>query len=206
MLLKRFLRLLALMAVLTTAHMVQAATAWDENLDGELSSDPLAPTSVIFADGVNTVSGSVTSLNDVRDYLTFTIPTGHQLVGILLQSYMDLDTGGPGNRGFYAISDGATSAIPGGTTSGSFLGGAHLDPLAPGTDLLALLATDSLTGTGVSAPLGAGEYTFLVQQTGPQLTGYQLDFIVAPIPVPAAVWLFGSALVGLGALRRRAAA
>lgn len=182
-----------------------AATAWDEGLDGDLSGDPLAPTTVVFADGVNTVSGSMSSNGDVRDYLTFTIPDGQQLVGILLQQYVDLDVGGPGNRGFYSINVGATSEIPSGANSDAFLGGAHLDPLPAGTDLLELLTTDSLTGTGVTPPLGAGTYTFLVQQTGPQLTGYSLDFVVAPVPLPAAAWLLGSGLLGLAGLRGRRA-
>ncbi|MEO1575708.1 MAG: VPLPA-CTERM sorting domain-containing protein [Pseudomonadota bacterium] len=192
-------------ALLLVAGSAHAATAWDEGLDGDLSGDPLAPTAVTFAEGVNSVNGSMSSLGDTRDYLTFTIPDGQQLVGILLQQYMDLDTGGPGNRGFYAISAGASSEIPSGGNPDAFLGGAHLDPFPAGTDLLARLTTDSLTGTGVTAPLGAGTYTFLVQQTGPQLTEYSLDFIVAPVPVPAAVWLLASGLVGLAGLRRRRA-
>ena len=195
------IKLAGLAALLCTAGAAHAATAWDEGLSGDLSSDPMAPTTVSFATGVNTVTGSVTSLGDTRDYLTFTIADGQFLTGIVLQQYMDLDTGGPGNRGFYAISAGATSAIPGGATGDSFLAGNHLDPLPAGTDLLALLETGSLTGTGLTAPLGPGTYTFLVQQTGPQLSGYTLDFVV--VPVPAAVWLFGSGLVALFGMRRR---
>jgi hypothetical protein len=36
--------------------------------------------------------------------------------------------------------------------------------------------------------------------------GYHLDASFAPVPVPAAVWLFGSALMGLAGFRRRRAA
>jgi hypothetical protein len=35
--------------------------------------------------------------------------------------------------------------------------------------------------------------------------GYNLDASFAPVPVPAAVWLFGSALMGIAGLRRRRA-
>lgn len=196
-------RTLAASVVLFGAATAHAATAWDEGLDGDLSGDPLAPTTVSFASGVNTVSGSMTSFGDTRDYLSFTIPDGFLLVGILLQQYTDIDAGGPGNRGFYALSAGSTSAVPAGNNSEEFLGGAHLDPFPAGTDLLQRLVTDSLTGTGVTAPLGAGTYTFLVQQTGPQLTGYEMDFVVAPVPVPAALWLFGSGLLGFLGLRQK---
>lgn len=184
------------------ANIAAAAIAWDETVDGELSSDPAAPTAVAFADGVNTVNGAI-GQGDVRDYFTFTIPDGQQLVGVLLQSYVDLDTGGDGDRGWYSVSAGSTSAVPAFDNPNEFLGGTHLDPQPAGTDILALLITNSLTGTGVTGPLGAGTYTWLVQQTGAELGGYSLDFVVAPVPVPAAFWLMASGMAGLAGLRRR---
>ena len=52
----------------------------------------------------------------------------------------------------------------------------------------------------VSAP---DDYRIVFQ--GPQVVGRTLAIDVAPIPVPAAVWLFGSGLLGLvGFARRRA--
>jgi hypothetical protein len=35
------------------------------------------------------------------------------------------------------------------------------------------------------------------------VAGYKLDITTAPVPIPAAVWLFGSALAGLGVIGRR---
>ncbi len=180
-----------------------AATIWNEAVDGDLSTDPTSPTALTFGVGSNSIIGSMSAPQDIRDYITFTIGAGQQLSAIVLLQYEDLDVGGPGNRGFHAINEGDTSFIPSGSTVGDFLGGDHLDPLAPGTDVLAILATAPLAGTGFDAPLGPGTYSYLVQQTGPQLTGYTLDFVVTAIPVPAALPLMVGALGALGFVRRR---
>ncbi|MBI4696025.1 MAG: VPLPA-CTERM sorting domain-containing protein [Gammaproteobacteria bacterium] len=50
--------------------------------------------------------------------------------------------------------------------------------------------------------------TLSINATGDGGDGWAVDFFTvgvttAPVPLPAAVWLFGSALAGLGALRRR---
>ncbi|MEM7465501.1 MAG: hypothetical protein AAF387_01310 [Pseudomonadota bacterium] len=166
-----------------------ATTVWDENLNGDLSTDPLTPTEISLSNGANGISGSVQATGDTRDFFTFTLLSGQQLIGIDLVNYTDLNTSGPGNRGFHAIIDGPTSFIPSGGTAGNFLGGDHLE--AGDGDLLAALAAAPLAGTGFAAPLGPGTYTYLVQQTGPQLTGYELNFQV--VPLPASVWLFMTA-------------
>lgn len=176
-----------------------AVSVWDETVNGDLSSDPLTPTTINFAAGDNEISGSVQASGDTRDYFTFTLLAGQQLVGIELLNYTDLNTLGPGNRGFHAINAGATSFIPGGGTAGNFLGGDHLD--ATDVDLLSNLAAATLAGTGFSSPLGAGTYTYLVQQTGPQLTGYEINFQVVPLP---AMWpLFAAAFAVIGFRKHR---
>jgi hypothetical protein len=142
--------------------------------------------------------------DDVRDYLTFTLGPNQQLVSLLLLEYVDIDSGEPGNRGFNAINLGSTSFIPGVDTADDFLGGDHLDPAPSGTDLLPILASAPLAGTGFSVPLGPGTYTYLIQQTGTDFTGYELDFNVAVIPLPAAAWLYLSAVGGLAWIRCRA--
>ncbi|MBB6091271.1 hypothetical protein HNQ60_000117 [Povalibacter uvarum] len=53
----------------------------------------------------------------------------------------------------------------------------------------------------------AGIYTIAVGGEGfgfESSYAYNMDVAVAPVPLPAAVWLLGSALLGMGALRRRA--
>ncbi len=81
--------------------------------------------------------------------------------------------------------------------------------------------TVGLTNIGYSDNVTAtnGGYTFLAQagqvysiylggvgfgDWNDKLAGYSLDIAAAPVPVPAAIWLFGSTLLGLSAFRRRA--
>jgi hypothetical protein len=92
---------------------------------------------------------------------------------------VDLPGGGPGNRGFHAINAAPPASSPGAATAGSFLGGDHLDAAPPGTDLLPALADGMPAGTGFTAPLGPGTYSYLIQQTGPQISGYSLKFVVS---------------------------
>jgi hypothetical protein len=61
-------------------------------------------------------------------------------------------------------------------TEASFLGGDHVDGVNEGTDLLPALADGEPAGAGFSIPLGEGTYTYLIQQTGPQVSGYALVF------------------------------
>jgi hypothetical protein len=183
-LLARFhFRILTFAAVVTLITPARAAIVWAENINGDLSSNPAAPTFVDLLPGSNIVNGVVFTGSDTRDYITFTIAPGENLVSLRLLAYDDLGTGTPndGNRGFHAINLGTTSFIPDGTTISSFLGGNHLDPTI-GADLLANLATAPLGGTGFTVPLGPGTYTYLVQQTGPQQSAYSIEFNVTPEP------------------------
>jgi hypothetical protein len=61
----------------------------------------------------------------------------------------------------------------------SFLAGDHLNSEVPGTDLLPDLAGAAQAGTGFTVPLGPGTYSYLVQQTGAEESGYSLDFVIA---------------------------
>jgi len=170
-----------------------ANSAWavDEAVIGDLSSDPAAPTPVAFVLGNNTVRGSVVASADTRDYITFTIPAGQRLTNLRLQSFGT-------NRSFHAINAGATSFVPSAATSGSFLGGQHVDPVPAGTDLLPGLALTPVAGTGFAIPLGPGTYSYLIQQTGPQFTPYDLEFVIAATP-PAAVPALGPWMIVLAA-------
>jgi hypothetical protein len=154
--------------------------AYDEATDGDLSNDANAPTPLRFDLGDNTVTGSVTTSApaDTRDFITFTIPNGLQLTALHLLTYQDLPGGGPGNRGYHAINSGATSFVPSGATGGNFLGGDHVDAAPAGTDLLPALADAMPNGTGFTVPLGPGTYSYVIQQTGPQVSGYSLQFVL----------------------------
>jgi hypothetical protein len=176
-----------------------AAVVWNEGVNGDLSTNEAAPTPLAFALGSNTMSGSVFSPNDTRDYFTFTIPAGWTLTHAFLLSYTDVATGGPANTGFHAINAGATSFIPSASTANDFLGGNHLEAFAVGTDLLPGLAAATTNGTGFVAPLGPGTYSFLVQQTSPIASAYSLDFVIE-VPAPGAP---AGAILGATMLTRR---
>ena len=161
---------------------------------------PATPTPLAFDFGSNTVTGTVAAgAGDTRDFFTFELAAGQLLTGIFLLDYTDVASGTPGNRGFHAINSGATSFIPSGATAASFLAGDHLDPVAPTLNLLDGFATSPLTGSGLTSPLGAGVYSYVVQQTGPPLTAYSLEFVVVPEPSTALLLMLG--LVGLGGAR-----
>lgn len=178
-----------------------------EEVSGDLANGGAdLPTAVSFSEGSNIVTGSVTTAGgDTRDYLTFTIDPGFQLDAILQLEYDDPALAGSlfdGNRGFYALLDGVSGAIPG--SGFDNLGGDHLDPIGFGADLLAGIADGGISGgTGFSTPLGAGTYTFQVQQTGPQISNYALDFVVAQVPEPTSAALTALVAVGSSILRFR---
>ena len=113
---------------------------------------------------------------DTRDFLTFTIPAGRQLTGLRLVSW------GGNNTGFHAINAGATSFVPSTTTDNNFLGGDHIVPIAGPTELLAELLDGDTAGVGTTAPLGPGTYSYVIQQTGPQLSDYRLEFVISAAP------------------------
>ena len=193
------IHVLPLASLALFAASAQAATVWNEGSNGDISSSEAAPTSIVFALGNNVILGSVNGGNDNRDYITFTIGAGQSLTGIELLAYDDLNTGAvnDGNRGFHAINLGATSFIPSIATSSSFLGGNHLDPVF-GTNLLPSLGA-GIAGTGFTGALGPGTYSYLVQQTGPELTGYSVQFTIVPEPSTLLLSVVGAGM----ALRRR---
>jgi len=181
-----------------------ASPAWaadhDEATDGDLSTDPANPTTLAIDIGSNTIAGTVQATGDTRDYVTFTIAPGEQLVSIVQIDYYDVNTSGPGDRGFHAIIQGATSLVPDGTNIGSFLGSNHLVAQTPGTDMLPTLGTAPTGGIGFTPPLSAGDYTYHVQQTGTEWTGYEIALVVEPLPgLPGLGPLGWLGLVGLAA-------
>jgi len=193
-------------AMLFTAGPARGDIIWDEAVSGDLSTDPMAPTPLVFGLGSNIITGTITGSGDIRDYITFTLAPGQFLAALNLLAWDDLPgqglPPGPGNTGFNAINEGATSFIPDATTISNFLGANHVEAIFEGTDILPGIAAAPFGGSGFEIPLEAGTYSYLVQQTGPQLNGYSLEFVVVPGPGAGAAMLIGAGLA-VGRRRRR---
>ena len=170
-------------------------------MNGDLADNPAAPTSLgTLALGesefVGTTVRNAAGVVD-RDYLTFTVGAGALLTAILLNDYQ-----APGdNLGFIGLYAGSSASTPPGQnpTLAELLGGAHINSTVEG-DIFPLV--ENFFGEDkFDRPLGPGDYTILLQQTGPQFTEYRVGVVVTPIP--AALPLLLTALVGLGFADRR---
>ncbi len=146
----------------------------DEDLDGDLSNDPMNPTVINVVNGSNEVCAA--SLAPDTDFFTITVPAGATLDEIELTSFNSAGVG------FLGFASGTTidpnAGIPG------LLGWTHLGN-AQGPQLAELGANG---GIGFTSPLGPGDYTFWTQETSPvNSTSYCLDFqlTIPPPPVTA---------------------
>ncbi len=210
-----FCRLLFLLTTFALPFGNAWAVNWNEINNGDFSGDGDAPTSIFtLGTGSNliegTISGSDGTATDV-DIWNFTIAAGYYLSGINLVSYSDNGFGAPLGTisSFMAIDDALT--INTGDPSQHLSNGLWNEQSPDGgtttfTDMLAILqAGPEFGGDGISGQLGAGNYTFWVQETatpGNSLDiSYCIDFIVTPVPEPGSALLLGMA--GLLMLRRR---
>jgi hypothetical protein len=192
-------------AVVLMASFVEAAVVWNESVNGDISGNRLAPTSVALSVGSNDVIGSVVGNPSDIDYLTMTVPAGDNLSQIILESFTSTD-----QKGFIGIQNGTTfTEPPTGTNVANLLGYTHFGPGAGnvGLDILPSMGTGA-GSHGFTAPLPAGSYTFWIQQLG-ALTNYDFNFAVTRVPEPSSSLLSVLALGVLPLLahrRRRARA
>lgn len=170
------------------------AQGWDETVNGDLTNNRLAPTSVTLGPTFTTIS-AVTGRGD-PDYLTFTIPAGMTLDVILISSFSGNDP-----MGFMGLQAGTTMTVdPDAPEVGDLLGWTHFGFLETlqGTNLVTQLG-DGMGAIGFDGPLPAGTYTLWLQQLGEPMT-YTLDFTLVPTPSTA---LLGGGLGMLATSRRR---
>jgi hypothetical protein len=193
------------------------ATIYDEAISGDLSNDPLAPTALTLTPGLNSVSGTVAGFpefggTDPQDWVSFTIPTGFVMTSYVNSKYVSVD-----DQGFTGFQVGSTFTGDQ-FAAGSYAGYAHFgteatnpdgNPVASstvGVNLLPLMANPNFApgATGFTPPLGAGTYTFLIQQGDPNTTGYQFDMNVRAVPESgSSLCLLGIGGLAILALRRR---
>jgi hypothetical protein len=195
-------------AVLFTSLAAQAG-GYTEGPD--LSNDWLAPTPVSLDPGSNTVQGTSGFMGTVldRDFFVVTVPAGYQLSQLVLGPSTE-----PGGAfSFIGMQAGTGLTVdPNTVSNGSALLGWHLYGTADrGTNIL-----DDMGGgadkIGFSGPLGAGNYTFWVQELAPSFPGerfppypYEFDFQITAVPEAGTWALMLAGLAGLAVVVRRRA-
>jgi hypothetical protein len=187
-------------AALLVCALAAPAQAFNyDETNGDLSNDRTAPTVLAAVPGVNSLAMS--SATGDRDYFTFTVPAGYVLSSIFHKTYVSTD-----DLSFFALQNGSSiTEPPTGTNAANLLGYVHHGVPTVGSEIIDNLATsNALTpaAAGFTPPLPAGSYAFWVQQTGAAAT-YSFDFVLTPVPEPAAwaLWLAGA--LGLAAAGRR---
>ena len=179
-------RLPEMFGLFLLAAAANGAVFWDESLQGDLSNDQAVPTSPSLTPltaGTYTVGGIVNGTGDRRDWFTMTIQGGFQLSSVILGVYSSANT-----ISFTGVGTG-TSFAGNPDVAGSYLGWTHFGSGVPGATAGEDVLPDMGLGagsTGFTPPLGAGSYTFLIQETSPTPTTYRFDYQITPIPEPSA--------------------
>ena len=175
-----FFLLATTVVVAPTSVGAQDNVLHDEAADGEISGDAANPLAVDLAVGANVLSGSVQAGN--IDYVTVNVPDGYELSGIDLLSYT-----GP-SVSFIGLQEGTQFTEPPNGTDVANLLGFHLFGGEVGSDILGAIGQGQGT-QGFTGSLGAGDYTFWIQETGGEVD-YSISLNVAEAPAAPSQVLF----------------
>ena len=178
------------------------ATNYDEAVDGDLSSNRLAPTPITLTVGSNTISATSRSSNSPPptgdlDYFRVTVPPGTRLTAINVVSTTTPTFAFLAFQSGAALTESNTAPNP-----ANLLGYNHFGPAngTVGTDILDNLALGippNPAPIGYTPPLAAGDYTFWYQETSATATTSVFNFVVAAAPAPVPVPR--TAMIALGA-------
>lgn len=128
------------------------------------------------------------------DYIRIVVPDGHALSQIIVGNQTNVG----GSTAFIGLAAGSSFPIPSTASSAAgLLGWYHFGPADRTADILDDMAVPSAGSSGFDAPLTAGEYTLWLQELAGGSYTYRLNFMITPVPIPAAFWLL---LSGMGAL------
>lgn len=207
----RIAMVLATLSVFT--NVTSAAILHDELVDGDLQwSGGVYNTHVYLEEGSNLILGSQfnSHAGGDADHFKFTVAEGMQLDEILF-NYWDIVTQ------TWAIAHVTWGIkLDDGTLNGKFLGVAGQTPILSPPETVNLFVDDFPGASGLGIlPLGEGLYSMNNSLGASFGVGnadswgvwwdYSLEFVVSSneVPIPAAAWLFGSALIGLIGLKRK---
>jgi hypothetical protein len=189
--LKRLFALTAAVAcVVLSTSTAGAVVVWDEAIDGDVSTNRLAPSSAALVRGRNTLTATSVgpSATADREYITFSMPAETKLTRIYVEAYSGID-----EIGFIAVQSGTTfTEPPTGTNVTNLLGYDHFGPgVYPlGRNILPNIGIGP-GSIGFTAPLPADNYTFWLQQTGINASTYTIGFFVVPEPSALAMFAIG---------------
>ncbi len=178
-----------------TLAIAQAGYAgiWNEDVQGDLSGNHLAPDSVSIGAGTHRLIGHTGNYD--RDYIHVRLAERSALTRIWVTDYVSVD-----DISFIGVMEGTVfGEDPANVNVANLLGYCLFGTFDIGTDILPKIGQGFGT-IGFTPPLGGRDYTFWIQQTGDP-TDYTLDFVV--VPEPATLVALGAGSAALMLRRRR---
>jgi len=178
------------MSLLLTAACVfgvsgRAGIIYNESSSGDLANAGGTPTFIGFSSGSNQVIGSTGRSSSTaaidRDYFTFTVPVGLDLVSITPLPGTQVN----GPISFIGLQAGNSFTVPPTQTDATgLLGWWHYSTADIGQDILSKMAIPSMGSSGFTPPLGPGSYSVWIQDFSVPTVNYGFDFELQAIPEP----------------------
>ncbi len=163
----------------------RAGIIYNESTSGDLADIGTTPTFIAFSSGSNEVIGTTGRASSTvaidRDYFTFTVPVGLNLVSITPLPGTQVN----GSTSFIGLQSGNTFSVPPTATDATgLLGWWHYSTADIGQDILSKMAIPSMGSSGFTTPLGPGPYSGWIQDFSVPTVNYRFDVELRAIPEP----------------------